>query len=156
MTCDELQAEFSRALDEGGSLAPYERHVAACSECSDFADAALELASRYRAQVLRGIDRLRCPSPTLVPRGPGVRRLLPLAAAILVLVSVPLRPAPPPERPVPTAAAHVPLFDGMHLVPEDLGLAVAVDPPLPRRLDHDLPPLLEGDPSVLLPPDLRF
>jgi len=160
MTCDRVQAGVSRALDEDRDLAAFGAHLSVCSDCSDFATASMGLGARYRNQVLQGMDRLRRVPPPPVIRRSSSSWLIPLAAAVVVLLSVPLRPQenPPAESP-PAAAARVPLFDGVRIDLIDLQLlAWAGEPPLPRRLDQDLPTAFsfEFESSVALPPRLRF
>ncbi|HLY08355.1 MAG TPA: hypothetical protein VKW04_03510 [Planctomycetota bacterium] len=160
MSCDGIQAGVSRAIDESRDLADFERHFAVCSECREFAASSLDLAGRYRRQVRRGIDRLRMATTTPAAGRSPARWLIPLAAAALVLCSVPLR-RPPAESPgrLPAASARVPLFDGVPSDPPDLRLlAWSGEAPLPRRLDQDLPSVVPVDvePSVELPSSLRF
>jgi hypothetical protein len=158
MTCDRIQYEVSQAIDEHHDLAIFEAHLSVCSDCSHFAAAAVGIAGCYRRRVTQGIDRLRRgTSPARVKRS-RAGWLIPLAAALSVLLSVPLRPAPSLPA-LSTAAARVSLFDDIGLDSVDLRvLAWSGEPPLPRRLDQDLPSSIspEVDPSVLLPPNLRF
>jgi len=160
MTCDRVQAELSRALDDNRDLAAFGAHLSVCSDCSDFATASWDLAARYRKQVIQGIDRLRRSPPPPVLRRTSSPWLRSLAAALWVLLSVPLPPHEGPPAGSPAAAsARVPLFDEVRIDLIDLQLlAWAGEPPLPRRLDQDLPTAFSFDfePSVALPSRLRF
>ena len=160
MRCDRVQAEVSRALDEDRDLAAFGAHLSVCSACSDFATVSREVAGRYRKRVIQGIHRLRRDAPPRVMRRSAASWLLPLAAAVLVFMSMPLRPPEgPPAGSSPAASARVPLFDEVRIDLIDLQvLAWAGEPPLPRRLDQDLPTAFsfEFEPSVALPSSLRF
>jgi len=160
MTCDRIQSAVSQAIDEHRDLAVFEAHLSVCSDCREFAAASVEIGDRYRRRVKEGIDRLRHGPPPARAGRPLAGWLIPLAAALCILVSVPLRPPPPPPSVLtPTASARVPLFDDVRLDPVDLRvLAWSGEPPLPRRLDQDPPsfPSPDVEPSVTLPSSLRF
>lgn len=163
MTCDRVQAALSRALDGGREPTELADHLAGCPECAEFAEVSADVAARYRTRVRAGVDRLRRATPSKAARRVPVRRLLPVAAALLlVFLSVPLlrRPWAPPAPAAPAVSAlRVPLYDGPAPEPVDLQvLAWMPEPPLPRRLDQELPgsPGLDVDVSVALPPGLRF
>ncbi len=159
MMCDRLQLELSRAIDDRRDLAEFDGHRSVCCECDDFASVSLTIAHGYRNQVLHGIEQLRRHSPPPVAKRPAWKGLTLLAAAVLVLLSQPLRPV---SLPAPAAsagaAARVPLFDEVRFSPDDVELLVwSGEPRLPRRLDQDLP----GDfhfeiEPVPLPANLRF
>lgn len=160
MTCDQVQAELSRAIDEGREGSAVGGHLSLCPACGEFLALSERLADRYRRQVRRGIDRLGRSMPVRRPRPSPARLLLPLAAAVLILLSVPVHAPPrisaPPAR---AAGSRVPLFDVVAPDPVDLQiLAWSGDLPLPRRLDQDLPGpgALEPDPGLSLPAGLRF
>ena len=47
MNCDQVQAEVSTTLDEGGELSPKAaRHLSDCADCSAFRIGSIELANR--------------------------------------------------------------------------------------------------------------
>jgi hypothetical protein len=158
VTCDRIQSELSRAWDEGRDPAAFEEHLGSCASCAEFASGSLIFADRYRTRVLRGVDRLRRTAPAFEARRSASRWLLPLAAAVLILLSFPLRPAPAPV-PCGAPSARVPLFDAVHFPQEDLQpLVWSGEPPLPRRIAQDLPRSLAVDlePGLALPATLRF
>jgi hypothetical protein len=147
-------------MDDHEDPSAFDGHLSACSECREFAEVSGDLADRYRRQVRRGIDRLQRSRPAFPPAPSLVRRLLPLAAAVLILLSLPiLPPSGGSPTPVGTASGRVPLFDAVLPDPVDVRvLAWSGETPLPRRLDQDLPGVGSGDPDpvVTLPASLRF
>jgi len=158
--CDRVQAGVSQAIDERRGFSAYERHFADFPDCRDFAAVSVEFAERYRRRVDRGIDRLRRAAPPASAARRSVHGWIALAAAALILLSIPLRRAPVTSpASSPAASARVPLFDGPAPDPIDLGpLAGLGEPPLPRRLDQELPvpPVVEIDSGLALPAGLRF
>jgi hypothetical protein len=160
MSCDRIQFELSRAIDEHRDLAAFDAHLSVCHDCGDFATVSRDLGERYRRRVTQGIDRLRRGMPPATQKRRPAGWLLPLAAAFSVLWSVPLRPPPPlPAIWASPASARVPLYDDVRFDPVDLrALAWSGEPPLPGRLDQDLPSSLspDADPGITLPSTLRF
>jgi hypothetical protein len=158
VTCDRIQSELSQAWDEGRDASAFEEHLGLCASCSEFASVSVVFAGRYRTQVLRGVERLRRSAPVLEARRSPARWLVPLAAAFLVLLSFPLRPAPAPVT-VAVSPARVPLFDAVRFPHEDLQpLVWSGEPPLPRRIAQDLPRslVIDLEPGLALPACLRF
>jgi hypothetical protein len=160
MTCESIQYEVSQAIDERRDLSAFEAHLSVCSDCSDFMAASVETGARYRTQVIQGIERLRRATPPARVRRSPAPGLIPLAAALLVLLSVPSRPAPSlPTVLAPSESGRVPLFDEVRFDPVDLQvLTWSGEPLLPSRLDQDLPSSISADVDsrIALPSSLRF
>ena len=152
MTCERIQAELSRGMDEDLELSSESsRHLSICAECAEFREASIAIARHYGIQVRAGIDRLRgLESPR--PRS-GSRKgwLVPLAAALLLCwwSMAPKQAAPPPAAPLPAAQVRIWPVD-------EEGLTfISVRDVLPVRLHDEFLP----EPAVSeisLPRDLRF
>jgi hypothetical protein len=155
MICERVQAELSRAMDEGHVLSPdVARHRSVCAECAEFEELTNEFSRRYRGQVRAGIERLRGRTPVThrFPRK-GLSWSAPLAAALLIVcLGAPGEEAPVLARinPVATSAPIPRIWP----VDEDLSF-LSVRDLLPVRLEDEfLPP--QSFVEVALPKDLRF
>jgi hypothetical protein len=170
MTCDRVQAELSRVMDEREALgSETAAHLLACDECGDFRVASIEMSRRYAQEVRAGIDRLRRLEGAVPSRKPGppLRWLVSLAAAALLcwLGMGKSRVEPPaPQAPVVALAgsAPVPPATRGHLfgdrLPFDEAASFILDfqPRLPVRLDQEFLPAAPEPVEINLPRSLRF
>ena len=153
MTCDRVQSELSRAMDEDVELSSASRrHLAVCEECAEFQESSIGIGRRYGMQVRAGIDRLRgLPSPG--PRFSAPKRwLMPLAAALLLCwwsaqpVQTPPRAAvassPAPSRSWPLDEAELSFISIRDVLPVQLHDEFHLEPPSALEIS--------------LPRDLRF
>ena len=153
MTCDRIQAELSRAMDEDVELSSASRrHLALCAECAEFRESSTEIARRYGTQVRAGIDRLRgLPAPR--PRFPAPKTWLAPLAAALLLCWWSAEPDQPPPRPV-VAASPAPCRN-WPLDEAELSF-ISIRDVLPVRLHDEFPPEPPSVSEISLPRDLRF
>jgi hypothetical protein len=152
-TCDRVQAELSRRMDENHVLSSDSaRHRSICAECAEFEETASEVSERYRIQVRAGVERLRgavAPAPRL-PRK-RLPWLIPLAAALLCCLWAPKEE---PVRVVAIAkAAPAPVPPRIWPIDEEDLSFLTVRDPLPVRL-HDA--FWPAEPEIELPKNLRF
>jgi len=153
MKCDLVQSELSEHLD-GSRLRPASRrHLESCTDCDGFLSSSIAFADRYKAQIERGLARLRVePVERKSRRSPAA--VVGVAAALLLL-AIPrteVAVAPPPSEP-----AWVRLYDDVPPVAEiTLPLVWIPDSFLPVRLEQDLLPPAEVDVVAILPPGMRF
>lgn len=151
--CDRIQAELSEHLDGRRLGAAARRHLEACDDCTEFLSSSRELASRYKAQVDRGLARLRREPVVATPRR-SLSAVLAIAAAafLLAIPAAEVVVAPPPAEP-----ACVRLYDDVPPLAEvALPLVWIPESFLPVRLEQDLLPAPEVDVVAVLPPSLRF
>jgi hypothetical protein len=160
MTCDRVQAEISRSLDEDHDLSPEAaRHLMICGDCDDFRSDSIRIASGYAAEVRAGIDRLRGVESAPPPRSRRAGLLLAAAAALLLMIASIQSEAPPPRavsrRPAPEAAGPRPrVLDSLPDL-DELGLLVEREP-IPVRLNQDFLPTRIDVSEISLPRSLRF
>jgi len=161
VSCEQVQAEISRTLDEGRALPPRAiRHLSGCADCEAFRSESAEFAQRYATEVRAGIDRLRG-----VEKTPGPRRRPRLIAAALAAACLLCwwgRGAAPPPAPVlvttsPAApASRVRLFESPELLERAEVSFLFEREVLPVRLDQDLLPARSERSESHLPASLRF
>jgi len=170
MTCDRVQAELSRAMDEPRTLgSEAAAHVRTCDECGDFHATSIDLSRRYAREVRSGIDRLRRLEGGIPPRKPlrPARLLLPLAAAALLFglglsLSRGAAPLPPAPRVALTKisslkpAPRARLLEDRSPFEEEVSLLFDLQPKLPLRLDQEFLPDLSERAEISLPRSLRF
>jgi hypothetical protein len=161
VSCEHVQAEISRTLDEGGALPPRAiRHLSGCADCEAFRGESAEFAERYAREVRAGIERLRGVEKRAVPQ----RRPLLLSAALAAacLLCWWGRAATPPSAPVlvttPSAApsSRVRLFESPELLERAEVSFLFEREVLPVRLDQDLLPARSELSEIHLPASLRF
>jgi hypothetical protein len=153
MTCERVQVDLSRAMDEGVELSSgSQRHLAVCAECAEFRETSADIGRRYGLRVRTGIERMRRlepPRPRLSARKPW---LAPLAAALLLCWWS--------AEPVGTArpAAPVAVAPPVRIWPVDeAGLSfISVRDVLPLRLHDEFLPEPPAVSEISLPRDLRF
>lgn len=178
MTCDRIQRDLSRVMDD--ELSPQDAaaaldHASTCAECGEFRRGAVEVMGRYRSQVLSGVDRLRKGAAAQVWTSKNSRRrrmvaLVSLAAVAMVCWVGGTRSTPPTSSLQSVAVAGMPLTvspkAAFHRFFDTLGededdeespsLAYGRGLPLPVRLDQDFESS-SGVPAVIdLPRSLRF
>ncbi|HVE42911.1 MAG TPA: hypothetical protein VNM14_23725 [Planctomycetota bacterium] len=163
MSCELVQAEISRTLDEGGALLPRAaRHLLECPDCEEFRVGAIRLTERYATEVRAGIDRLRgTGKAAAAPRRPALLAAAFAAACLLGwwgMIQTP--PAAPAVVRAPEAAvlpaSRVRLFESPELVDREEVSFLFEREALPVRLDQDLLPTRSDLSEIHLPASLRF
>ncbi len=153
MTCERVQVELSRAMDEDVELSSgSQRHLAVCAECAEFRESSIEIARRYGMQVRAGIDRLRgLPSPR--PRFSARKKwLAPLAAALLLCWWSAGPVQTPPRAVVVASPAH---SRSWPLDEAELSF-ISIRDVLPVQLHDEFPLEPSSVSEISLPRDLRF
>jgi hypothetical protein len=171
MTCDRVQAELSKAMDEQGTLcSETTAHLLTCGECGDFRASSTEISQEYATEVRAGIDRLRRLEGAVPPkkRRRLIRVLAPLAAAALLCwLGMGKSQGDPPSSPAPSVALmkaapvrpalRVRLFEARSPFDDEVTFVLDLRPKLPLRLDQEfLPDRSDLSEIISLPRSLRF